>query len=407
MTYLVILTLFVAPLYAWRFNVLGLPLNFLLVWLAGLWLVFVIWLIATKHGSQFITYLKNVSSKLWILIGLFFLAGVISLIQGGLATSTIGQFLVLFVQPMGTFFIVAFTVNQDEEVRIKFRRAVYLLAFAVGILAIAQYFTLVTLPEAWWGNSVEPKRAIGFFSHPDMFGLFFTPILAWLFPDLLRRLDNWKQPTSYLYILAWALGGIGLLLSLSRGAWFGLAAAAFVGIVLYGKKKYWLMASIAALIVAVVIVATPNLRYRFILPFKGEKSAVARLSLWQTGTKMIKDNPLLGKGLEGFNHNWYQYNADPGLDHYNLPHNVLLSFWVDTGLLGVISFAGLCIYGLWYALRRRHDTFALGLGLFLIALIIHGLIDNPYLKNDLALVFWLIWGISLGKLKEMAYLKEI
>jgi hypothetical protein len=52
-------------------------------------------------------------------------------------------------------------------------------------------------------------------------------------------------------------------------------------------------------------------------------------------------------------------------------------------------------------------TFSFGLGLFLIALIIHGLIDNPYLKNDLALVFWLIWGISLGKLKEMAYLKEI
>jgi O-antigen ligase len=383
-----------APLYVWRFQPAGAPLNFLLIWVVFVWLMAGVWLGRRKLLSSFIAHLKNIDTKLLILVGLFFLAGIISLFVGGVTQSKIGQFVVLFVQPLSLFFIAHFLAEQIPASRAIFRYAVYVLVAAAGIIALVQYFTLFSLPLSYWGNSAEPKRAVGLFGHPDMFGLFLTPLLAWLIPDVLRRLDDWRHQANWVSIAAWLLGSVGVLLTLSRGAWLGLALAIFVGVIAYGRKRYLGLLLAGAICGLILVAVVPNLRYRVILPFRGEKSSVARISLWGTGRKMVRDNPVLGKGLEGFDRNWYDYNNDPNLEHYNFPHNIILNFWVDTGLLGVISFLGLLVYGIWRGLQKRNKTYILGLALFLIALTAHGLIDTPYLKNDLALTFWLIWGIS-------------
>jgi hypothetical protein len=49
--------------------------------------------------------------------------------------------------------------------------------------------------------------------------------------------------------------------------------------------------------------------------------------------------------------------------------------------MGLLTYCGL-LY--------RNDAYKLGVALFLIALLFQGLIDNPYFKNDLAMVFWII-----------------
>lgn len=394
MAYLLILTLFAAPLYVWRFNLAGLPLNFLLVWIAVLWLVFAVWLTWQRAWSDYIRYKLQINRGLLLLASLFVLAGVISLFYGGATQAKLGQFLVLFIQPLSVWVMGGYIVKREPSARHMFRQSVYLLVAVLGLLSIIQYFGLVALPEAYWGNAAEPKRAVGWFGHPDMLGLFLAPLLAWLVPDVLRRLDDWRQQSHWISVIAWLLGCAAILLSLSRGAWLGFAVAAIVGIIAYGRKRYWALGLLTIIVAALVIAAVPNWRYRVILPFMGEKSSVARFSLWHTGTKMVKDSPILGQGLTGFDQNWSQYNTDPNLDHYNFPHNIILNFWVDTGLLGVVSFVGIVLYGWWYALKNRRKPYALGLGLFLLAVVLHGLIDTPYLKNDLALIFWLIWGVS-------------
>lgn len=394
MAYLVALSLLVAPLYVWRFGVGGVPLNFLLLWMIILWAVFLAWLIKRRAVFDFARYKLSLPKPLLILGTLFLLAGLVSLFYGGLTQDKLGQFIVIFIQPLSLFFIAGYVAKEEPSTRHMFRQTAYFMVALMGLLAVIQYFTLTTLPEVYWGNSNEPKRAVGLFGHPDMFGLFLTPFLAWLIPDVLRRLDDWRNKVSYWSLGAWVLGCAGLLLCLSRGAWFGFAAAALVGIIAYGRKKYWALGLLAVIITGSVIAAVPNLRYRIILPFMGEKSSVARLSLWSTGQKMIEASPIFGQGLHGFNQKWFEFNTDPNLDHYNSPHNFVLNFWIDTGLLGLVSFIGIVLYGWWYGFRNRHKPYALGLALFLVALTVHGLIDTPYLKNDLAMIFWLIWGIS-------------
>ncbi len=397
MQYLFGLSLLLAPLYVWRFNIAGLPLNFLMVWLGLVIVVSLAWIIYKKELSQFVDYCYSRDRVLFGLVCAFFLAGVISLFVGGFSIPKLGQFVVLFAQPIAVFFLLRYISANSSSVHSGMRSAMYWFVGACGFFAIVQYATLWGLPSDWWGNANEPKRAISFFIHPNGLALFLTPILAFLIPDLFHRLESGKSWLSRSTVRvggAWLLGIIGLFLSLSRGGWIGFAAAAIVFGIFMASRKYFAM-TIGALVVAVVVIAAvPNLRYRVVLPFYGEKSAVARLSLWETGQKMIKDSPVLGQGLLGFGTNWDKFNTDPNLEHYNSPHNIVLNFWTDTGLLGAVSFLGLAIYGLVQGFRnRKKDAWKAGLVLFLVALLVHGLIDTPYFKNDLALLFWIVYAL--------------
>ncbi len=397
MEYLLSALFLLAPTYVIRFSLFGLPANLLLVAVAIFWLIFAIWLTSKNLWPQFVESLHWTDRKLFWLIGLFFASGVISLFWQGLSTEKLGQFIVLFLQPVSIFFLARFIFVKKPNAKKVLIYSFYLFLGVCGVYAVVQYFTLLGLPPLWWGNSAEPKRSLGFFVHPNYLALFIVPLLAFLIPDLKTRFKPLKNYPNTMLVLAWVLGAVGLFFSLSRGGWLGLFAAGVVyfvviNVTLARKQIVKLFAGLA--LIVLIIMAVPNFRYRLILPFYGEKSAVSRLSLLNTGAKMLKDSPLLGKGLQGFSNNWARYNMDKNLDHYNFPHNIFLNFWIDTGILGLVSFFALSIYLFVRGLKSKNNAFAFGAALFLVALVVHGLIDVPYLKNDLALLFWLV--VALG-----------
>lgn len=407
MHYLFALTLLVAPLYAVRFNLLGFPTNVLMLWVFFVLLVGVGWIVTTKRIGRFVQWLgQELRTSQGVLVGLFLLSGVISLFVGGLSQDKLGQFLVLFLQPITLFILIRFWVFSTGwklEFGNSLASAALLFVAVCGLYAIVQYTTLLGVPPAWWGNSVEPKRALAFFLHPNFYALFVTPLLAFLVPVLSAQYLVLKGATPdgdrafprlstkhlALSTALWVLGAVGLLLSLSRGGWLGLAAAA--GVFLLVAANRTLLKAVLAIVIVIVIVvsAVPNFRYRILLPFHGEKSSVARFSLWYTGWKMVEDAPVLGKGLLGFSNNWDAYNTDKNLQHYPAPHNIFLNFWIDTGLLGVLSFMGLLALVLWRGVKAKRG-YQLALALAGVAILVHGLVDIPYLKNDLALVFWIL-----------------
>jgi hypothetical protein len=64
-----------------------------------------------------------------------------------------------------------------------------------------------------------------------------------------------------------------------------------------------------------------------------------------------------------------------------------LNFWLETGLLGLVCFALLIFFSMKnYA--RKPSAIKLGASLFLISVIVHGMVDAPYFKNDLSVLFW-------------------
>lgn len=388
-----------APLYVWRFSFFGLPTNFLM--LLGFFVIGVVFYFSWRkdHLAKFIVQWKLLPKPVKLLSGLFFLAVMLSLLVGGVSMEKFGQWIVLYVQPVTLAMLAYAYLAEGKDWRSKVVHLLYLMVALAGWLALVQYFTLWTLPIEYAGNPVEPKRAIAFWSHPNGYGLFVVPILAWLLPDLARRftaLLSKFNKHDFWALVCWLFGAAGIVVSLSRGAWLGLTAALLVSVLFFGSKKFKFLTLGLVILMASVIYLVPSLNTRIMAPFTvGEQSANSRLSLWRAGLNGIVDAPIFGKGITGFSNNWDNYNPDPKLSHHNYPHNIFLNFWIETGLLGVVSFTLLCLYFIYRGWKDRRNPYVAGLALFLVAMFVHGMIDNPYFKNDLALIFWLMLALSL------------
>jgi O-antigen ligase len=419
---LAILTLLLAPTYALRFNFLGKPTNFLMLWVFLFWLIFAFYILYKKQLAEFFSFIKKEDKKILILTALFSLAGLISLFIKGFDQKKLGQFIVLFLQPISLFFIYRYIIFKHPKTKNLLLVTCYYFLAAMGLYAIFQYFTLIGVPQEFWGNSVEPKRAVAFFGHPNFYALFSAPLLALLIPDLF---SNLKAKIINLKSILWVIGTVGLFLSMSRAGWLGLAAAVLIYLIVAADKKIRKIVFGAAITILIIISCIPNFRYRLMLPFYGEKSTVSRFSLWHTGIKGIKESPIFGLGLNGFSNQWNTLNTDPNLDTHNFPHNIFLDLWVETGILGLLSLVGLIGIYLYRGFKKyvipselneprnplsvqnakdkeslssssdalavgRGDIIKLGISLFLICFLVQGQLDNPYFKNDLALVFWMI-----------------
>jgi len=87
---------------------------------------------------------------------------------------------------------------------------------------------------------------------------------------------------------------------------------------------------------------------------------------------------------------------------YMYPHNIFLNFWSELGLLGVLLFIWLIGKYLFISLKltlalsrekKAEKYLILGLLSAMITIVVHGLVDVPYFKNDLAVMFWILFAL--------------
>jgi O-antigen ligase len=69
------------------------------------------------------------------------------------------------------------------------------------------------------------------------------------------------------------------------------------------------------------------------------QNASGRLIAWEFGWAKITENPLIGNGI-GYTEYYYRKNYDflSALGHQGNAHNSYITFWIDTGILGLLSF---------------------------------------------------------------------
>src|SRR4051812_4744073 len=177
MLYLLEALFILAPTYVWRFKLGQLPLNVLEMLIFIFWLVFIVWIFKQNRAKEFWNFVKNQPRLLLVGIALFFLAGVVSAIISPAHMRAAGLFVAYFFQPIITYFAAAY-ILQNPKYKNYFVKMIFLLIGLYGIYAVLQYFTLIGVPQQWWGNSVEPKRALAVFEYPNAFALWLTPLLA-------------------------------------------------------------------------------------------------------------------------------------------------------------------------------------------------------------------------------------
>jgi O-antigen ligase len=130
-----------------------------------------------------------------------------------------------------------------------------------------------------------------------------------------------------------------------------------------------------------------------------QNTLVGRFELWRVSLQMLSHHILFGAGLSGFAQTIAPLWNPTHIDRFIYPHNIVLTFWSETGLIGLAGFVALMITAFVQCWRGwRHDSLdwrplQLGVLLALVAVIAHGLVDVPYFKNDLALEFWALLGL--------------
>jgi len=118
--------------------------------------------------------------------------------------------------------------------------------------------------------------------------------------------------------------------------------------------------------------------------------------MWEETSEMLNDNFIFGSGINGYQEVMQKYHINNYFDIFLYPHNLFLNFWVEIGLFGLIIFI-IIFYKFFkncYNYRKNNKDYSLFLIISLISLIIHGLVDVPYFKNDLSILFWLIIMLS-------------
>jgi O-antigen ligase len=370
------LILFLLPTYLIRFQIADIPLTFLeILILTYLSIGFIkIWLLKT-HQKVFD------NKQLNIVIGLFLLAGIISTLLSPEKLKALGILKAFIIEPIIFFYVCLGLINKEDLKTILY----FFLssAFAVSIFGIIQSFTNLFLPLRFWGTGEEMLRITSVFEYPNALALYLAPILSFILILLIKK----DQTLNRKFLALFSIFGLwAIILTYSRGAWLGIILT--LAILFYKKQylKYGIGILTAVLLLSFTIAP---IRARLSSTFV-DASSGSHLSLMKAGIYKVFQSPVLGNGLSGFRTTLEQQKFTGEILNY--PHNILLNFWLELGMLGMLSFFALVMLA-FKKFKETPDTLKLAAAAFISTLIIHGFVDVPYFKNDLSLLFWFILSI--------------
>lgn len=381
------------PSYLWRFNIFGMPTTFLELMIV---LLFVVWLIKDSRyksiNFSFSSKSKNkVPFYLRIILSLWLLASVLAWLVNP-TYSALGLWRAYFLEPVMFFLVFVYSVKSKNDVRVIINSLGLLLAW-LFTTAIYQNFTDWNYLSAY--NFPEVKRLTSVYSYPNALSLISAPISIFFFSLWLKiknKFSNWH------YFLLAILGGSLSILAVSQGAELAIFTSLFLWLILAKKTR---KIGVALLILGIlgIFFVTPASFNQLLHPGKGLdiSSLEIRSWQWQETAAMLKDRFVLGSGLNGYQNVMRNYHQINWIEIYLYPHNIFLNFWTELGLFGLLTFLAIILYiiKLLIVLIKDKNILAWPICLMWSTWFVHGLVDVPYFKNDLAILFFVMLGFTL------------
>jgi len=438
--YAVFAIVFFLPSYLIRFNLIGIPFTLIE---AMVLIAFVVWFI--KEFPYLKNRLNNKDVKVdypfkWEIITLLVIS-FISVAVAGFSSSALGIWKAYFFEPI-LLFILLINILRNDTARQKLFIALALSASVVSILAIYQKLTGNLIANNFWAEA-STRRVVSFFGYPNAVGLFLAPLIA-LFCGVLcffkkstMRKDWFKGVAFFIIII---LGTLSIIFARSDGALLALFIALFVFAILADKQKRIIALILLSLFIITSLAYAPlgNKLYES-LSFQGLSGQI-RLQQWKESLATFKGSSfVLGNGLSSYQEAvrpYHQegifYNYD-GLDNFDAvvwasstlrekywqpveiylyPHNIFLNFWTEIGLFGALLFLWILFKAIYLSFKisrklmtldDRRYYLSLGLLISFVVIFIHGLVDVPYFKNDLSLIFFILLALLGSYSVEIKY----
>jgi O-antigen ligase len=239
-----------------------------------------------------------------------------------------------------------------------------------ALLGVLAFLKMPSFEGLLWGGS----RAVAFFKDPNVFGAFLIPALFLALARLERGRRFWVLPTFALFL--------GVLASLSRGAWANLSVALLAWWLLRPRKRIWLPLIFLLLIggvgISIAVVPDNPIAQRLgLMPYDED-----RFSTQMEALSLALAMPL-GYG--------------PGLSEMRLSyatHNTYVRFLAEVGWLGL--FFWLLILGvsliraLFQGLKQQslwHEVYFVAL----LGIAVESLVIDTLHWRHLWLLLGLVW----------------
>ncbi len=312
--------------------------------------------------------------------------------------------------------IAVFWVVLNDMARVATRQVLLLTLAVLGFVAVlmAAYQAFVRPDWLMLGRMQAEQfsgRSSGPFGIPNSLAALLLLLLPPAVKLMLRRGASFTQRLLAGYLAAVFL--LGLILTVSRGAWLGLALALmvwplFAGGRTWGRRLLLTGAAMVAVTVAgwVIYSTVPTMRMRFdaLLQESGERT---RPIMWQGAWKLFQDNPVWGSGAGSYNIAFEKYRPESYQLDSRWAHNDYLNTLSDYGVVGFILFFGTCAFLVFRRVRRSklsrnlpvvawsedpslHQAMALGLLAFGLQLLVDFHLKIPALAMALATVAGLL-----------------
>jgi len=407
----------------------------------GRWGLFGIWNL--KFGN--LRRLRaDLGSWFWIVITWIAVATFSMAISPNLREAA-GAWKAFFVDPI-LFFIVFINVINKKHI-ISILNALAASGTLVAVTGIIQKATGWWIENPFWAAE-STRRITSVFPFPNAVGLYLAPIAIITIALAAAHLPNLKQKQITncqlrsqsktnelrtaekiitkqhkkfflfsLYSFLFALMVFGIVFARSRGALLGVSAGIAMLTIIHAGKRSWYALGIGIAFIALVASGQytdlTNQLLNQPTSFSGGDSIQIRLEQWRETARFISDHPFLGAGMAGYQTAIVGYHTNPSVEIYNYPHNIFLNFWTEMGFAGISLFLLIIItFYRTLTIKKRdfgienrenadhdsrcniHDLRAATLAA-MSTLLVHGLVDVPYFKNDLSVLFWILIGISI------------
>lgn len=332
-------------------------------------------------------------------VGIFLLGVVIAYRLNPHTISGLGEIKSFYVVPV--LFLVAILAQGESRERLD--RLVF--AWLLGIMAVS-IAALVAFMNGWLSYD---GRLAGPYLSPNYLAMLVAPgvlLAGYSFACAAGR-SRW-------FFLMGAL--LALLTLLATRSYAACAALGIVvigmglGLIRLAKPQRWaaLVFALVALLAVFIFQERGTEKWDSLVSGSERSSLASRLMIWRSAAKIADDSFPWGIGAGRFQELYLanQANFPPYLEWaVPTPHNLYLHFLLEGGVLALIGWIGvvsLILYRAWQHFPgRSHPIFPLLiLGLSLIIFYLsYGLVDTPYMKNDLVLAVWGSLGICLAALR--------
>ncbi len=386
-----ILLIMSLPTYLVRLNFGPLPSTVLELTFGALALA---WLVTySRHDWKNIVASAKKHKVLFIAFGLFFISSVVSVLISDLFILSLGLWRAYFLEPM-IFFIILIG-RKDTIKTMDLVWGLALSTLSISIYCIVQKFTGWGIATPEW-TAAATRRTTAFFSSPNAVGLYLAPVLLLMVFVIIKKLKPQSRDIKFwVLVIAAALSLVAIVFTKSQGTWIGLGVGLLVFLFFLNYKKTAVMLTVLGIIFSLII---PPMRQALLFQDQAGQNRLRLLGYTEIFLTKSPQNFVFGTGLgEFFRKVQKPYYNDKIMERLIFPHSIFINFWTETGLVGMLAMITMLGYIFYLGNKIRKNTKLVGAGLIamLAVLVVHGLVDVPYFKNDLSFLFWIIMALSL------------